>query len=175
MALCGGQIRLPGGRAGPAKRVDDRDAEVAREIRRLIEAAMPAPGRVKRNRHGAGGAVEQRRPALTHERRQRPGERTARVVFQRVHDCAERTGVLANGAGAIDGGCASAAARADRERQGTLAPRRQRIAAAVADGRRDGNDAGPAGGADRTGGRSVEQLAAGRARRREQHGEDGVG
>ena len=42
----------------PAKRGDDRQPEVAREIGCLIESALAPPRGVKRNRYGGVGAAE---------------------------------------------------------------------------------------------------------------------
>jgi hypothetical protein len=92
-----------------------------------------------------------------------------------VNDLAKRAVVQADGAPAIDGPRHTAAAGASRGGDADGAPRRQRITAAITDRRRDGAHRLPAGRADRTGCRMIEQARAAGADRGEQNGEEGVG
>ena len=96
------------------------------------------------------------------------------VVLQRVDDAAKRAGVLADGAAAGESRCAAPASRAPVLFNADDAPRRQRIAAGVAYGRRDRNNGVPAIAADGSERGFVERAVAGGAGGREQDGEQTV-
>jgi hypothetical protein len=170
----GGQSRLRAGRADATQGAADGQAGVPREIVRLVEPAVAATRWMKRDRNRAVRAVENRCAALAHQRAQRPRERAAAVVLQGVDDGAKRAVVRADRACAIDEPFAPPAARAARERDTNLAPGRQRIAAAIAQRRRERENRAPAAPADRTVGGMVERLVAGRASGSKNDAEDSV-
>ena len=149
-ARCDGAGRPAGRSASRVARTrrsagDDRQAEVPREIGGLIESALAAARRVQRHRHDAGGAGEHVGAALAHQRAERPRQRSPSVVLQRVDDRAQRAVVGADRARAID---QPRGVRRQRGQQAsgmlTSAPGRQRIAAAIAERRRERQDRAPA-------------------------------
>jgi hypothetical protein len=154
--------------------VHDRQVQVAREVGRLVESAGAPARAVEWHRHGAPRPVEQRAASLAHQPGERLRQRSSSVVFERMDNGAQRAGVFPDRPCVIDGVPGASAADADGVIDRGRTPGRQWIAASVADGRRDRQDRGPAGRADRTVERSVEQVAARRARRREDDGENGV-
>jgi len=170
----GGQAGLRRRRAHAPQRMASRQADVAREIGGLVEAALAAPRWMERNRNRAAGAVEHVGAARLHQCRERPRERSAAFVLEGVNHGAQRAVVRADRAGTIDGAIRAPAARTPRQRQADRAPRRQRIAAAIAQRRREREDRSPAAIADRSVCGMVERVAARRARRREHDAEDGV-
>src|SRR5207244_2838132 len=85
-------------------------------------------------------------------------------VLECIDDRAQRSVVRADGAGAIDVTGAAAAARTLREREADRAPGGQRISTAIAERRRQRKNRAPAGVADGTARRTIEEAVAGRAR-----------
>jgi hypothetical protein len=163
MPTARGQAGLGRGGAHAAQRRHHRNPHVAREIRGLVEAAVPAARCVQRHRNGAGRAGEHVATALAHQPAERPGKRSPSLVLQGVDDGAQRAVVGANRPRAIDQPAPASAARAAGERDADQPPRRQRVAAAVAQRRREREDRRPAGAADRAAGRGEERLVAGGA------------
>ena len=130
---------------------------------------------MERNGNRAAGAVEHVGAARLHQRGERPRERSSAFVFEGVNHGAQRAVVRANRAGTIDGAIRAPAARTPRQRQADLAPRRQRIAAAIAERRREREDRLPAENADRSVRGVIERFVARRAGGREHDAEDCVG
>jgi len=175
MTLRRGKPGLHPGRSRPAKRLPNRYADVARQIRGLIEPALAPPRRVKRHRNRPVGARQHVRAAEAHQFGQRLRQRSPSFVFERVHDRAQRAVICADGTRAIHPAGATPAAGASRQRHADRPPGRQRIAAAIADGRGERKNRSPARWTDRPHRRAFEKLPAGGAARREKDGEDGVG
>ena len=170
MALRGRKPRLSGRGANPPERLANRRAvraEVPCQIQGLIESAGAPPRRVKGNRDEAVRALKQNLAPAPHQGGQRPGQRAASFVLQRMHDGAKRPIVGARRERAIDETAPAAATRAPRHRHADDAPRRQRIAAAFAEWIGQRPYGLPAAVADRSARRAIEELAAGRAGRRE--------
>ncbi len=145
------------------------------QVGRLVEAAM-----TKARSDEAGPESRTRRrssisaPRSRIKRAEPAGERSPAVVLQRVDDRPQRAVVGADRARSIDEAREPPAARTAIERTADRAPRRQRVAAAIADRRRDWQNRRPARRADRTGSRMIEELLTGRARRREEDGDERV-
>lgn len=204
MSLRRGKLDLRSGRADATERLQDRQPEAACEIRGLIEATLPATTRMERDgNHGVGVAQEvgARDP---HARGERAPNRSPPLVFERVDNLAQRAVVEADRAPAIDRAAPTPAADAPRRggdastglsialslskgdastglsialslsKRDDRAPRRQRIAARFAERRRDRADGLPAGGADRTGGWTIEETCAAGAGRSEKNGDQRV-
>ena len=145
MPLCRREAGLGRGRPHAPQRGHHRDADVPREIDRLIEAAVPAPRRVERHRDRAGGAVEQtpRRAGASAPPSGRASDR--RPSYLSAWTMARRRAVVgADCPPAIDEARRPAAARALFERHAHRAPGRQRVAAAAAERRRQRQDGAPA-------------------------------
>lgn len=170
----GGQTGLRGGGTDTAKSLADRQSEVSREIGRLIEAPLAVPRSMQRHGDHACGTSQHLGAAFAHEGREPLRQRPAPVVLQRVHDRTKRAVVLAHRAGEIHGWLHPPATRADRERPADDPPARERIAAALAEGRCEGKNGTPAAATYRTIGRMLQRGVAHRARRREHDGENGV-
>jgi hypothetical protein len=109
-----------------------------------------------------------------HQRGQRPGERSAPFVLERMDDRSQRALVTANRAAPVDEPCGSPAPRTARQRQADRPPGRQRIPTAIAKRRRERQDRSPAAWADRSARRLVERLFACSAGRRQHNRQDGV-
>src|SRR5262249_59543356 len=105
---------------------------------------------------------------------QRSGERSPALVLQRVNDRSESAVVLSDGSRAINQPPGTSTASTTRERNADGTPGGQRIAADVAQRRRQREDRSPADGADRTARRRLQQLVARRATRCEDDQENGV-
>jgi hypothetical protein len=103
---------------------------------------------VQRHRDDAHRAVEDVGAALAHQRAQPPGDRTSTIVFERVNDRAQCPLVRPDSARTIDGASDPAAARADAKVAARAPPRRQRVAASIAERRGDWQDGAPASLAD---------------------------
>jgi hypothetical protein len=174
MALRRRKLGLSRGCANAAQRVNDREVQVTREVSCLIEAACPVSRPVKRHRNYTGGIGEQVGASIAHERAQRSGQRSPAFVLQRVDDRSESAVVLADGPCAIDQPPDAATASTTGERNADGAPGGQRIAADVAQGRRQWEDRTPAIRADWTVRRRLEQLVARRATRCKDDRENGV-
>ena len=122
----GGEAGLRARRPRSFQRAAHGQTENAGELVRLVEAATPLPFPVQGNRHDDIGPTQDCGPMLLQQRSERARQRTARVVLQRVHDCAKRAVVVAErGAGGdVRPACAAriaTMARLDRP------PRWQRI------------------------------------------------
>jgi len=167
----GGQPGLCRGRADTTQGMADRQAEMAGQIRRLIEAALPSPRVVKGYGHHVPGAIENIGGTAAHQHGQPPRQRAAAAVLERLDDGAECAVVCADRPGAVDARPAAATARA---MEMGVAPGRKRVAAPVAERRCQREDGLPAAAADRSARRLIERLVAGGAGRREHHRENGV-
>ncbi len=174
MPASGGQSGLGRRRTDTAKSRADRQAQMLREVGRLIETARAAARWMKRNRHGRVGAVEKVRTAFAHQHRQRHRQRSAALVFQRMHDRAQRSLVEAHGTRSIDVTCGAATAGAPRERATDRAPCRERIPTGVTQRWGEGKDGTPARRTDRPARRLLQCVAADGTWRRDQHGEKRV-
>jgi hypothetical protein len=148
--------------------------QMAGEIRRLVEAALSPARRVERHWDGARHVAEDVAAVLAHQRGQRPGERSAAFVLERMDDRSQGALVAANRSGPVDEPCGSPTPRAARERHADRPPGGQRIPTAVAERRRERQDRSPAPWADRTACRLVERLFARRAGRRQHDRQHGV-
>ena len=133
-----------------------------------LKPRCAAPRRVERHRDDGVGALR------AGPRRARASARPAaapaiavRRTSARGRSRAARRRTRRSRARVDRRGGGAPAPRAPRQRHADRAPGRQRIAAAVAERRREREDRAPARGADRTARRVIEQLAAGRAGRRE--------
>jgi hypothetical protein len=85
MALCGGQTGLRRRRSDAPQRLPHGPAKVPRQIERLIEPARTAATGMERHRDEAIASREHVSAAFPHQVGQRPRERPASLVFQRVH------------------------------------------------------------------------------------------
>jgi hypothetical protein len=102
MATGSGQIGLgPGGPHAPHG-PDEGQPEVSRQIVSLIEAPFTPSRRMQGNRNDEVRAFEDGAGAVSHQRRERPRQRSASFVLERMHDRAERSIVRARGSGALD-------------------------------------------------------------------------
>jgi hypothetical protein len=174
MTPAGGQLRLRRRGAYAAQRGHNRDSHLSREVRGLIEPAVTPPGRMKRHRNRAGGAGEHVGAADAHQAAQRASQRSPPFVLQCMDDRAQRAVIGADGARAVERTARPPAARAARQRQADHAPRRQRIAAPIAQRTGERQDRRPAVVADRPAGRVEERLVARGAGGREDDREDRV-
>jgi hypothetical protein len=174
MTLGGGQIGLRGGRADAPHGGDDWKLQEAGEILRLVEAALAPARRVERDRNNTGGALEEIGAADAHQPRQRPGQRSASLVFESVDDSPQRPVMGANGARLVDEARSATAARASRQRHADRTPGRQGIAAPIAERGCQRQNRRPARRADWTARRLFEQTVAGGAGWRQDDGENGV-
>jgi hypothetical protein len=91
-----------------------------------------------------------------------------------VHDCTQCAVISADGTRPGDAPPRTAAARTAGQRHADRSPRGQRVAADIAEGRREWKDGPPAGSAYGTARGMSEQLAARRTHRRQNDGQDGV-
>ena len=160
--------------AGPFERADRGWPEMPRKIDGLIESAGTAPRRVKRNWHYDVRTLEHRAAALPDQRGERPREGAAALVLDCVDDGPKRPVIRARGSGASDIRRTPSAARTSGQRQADDAPRRQRIAAAIAKRRRERQDRAPARLADGPARRVFEKLSARGTGRRQDDGEKSV-
>jgi len=129
---------------------------------------------VQWNWNAAIRAVQDIRAVSGQPRGELPADGLPAVVLQCVDDAAKRAGVLADGAAAGERGSAAAASRTPVLFDADDAPRRQRIAARLAQRRRDRNNRVPACTADGSERGFVERVVAGGAGGREQDGEQPV-
>ena len=133
----------------------DRQPEVPRQFRRLVEPPRaPAPP-VERHRHHAVGPGQHVGPVPAHQRGQGRRDRAAPLVLERVDDRAQRPLVRADRAPAADRARSAPAAGADAGPEAHASPGRQGVAADVAQRGRQRPDGGPARGADGAGRRGV--------------------
>ena len=187
-----GHVRVPGAgrqldlrprRAPPPERVPHGQAEFAREQFGLVEAARGAAAPVQRHGHGNVRTGEHVGSVRAQQRAQARGQRAPPLVLEGMDDVPEVPLVRADRAGARNGTRRSPAGQAARRRcQATgrqprcgggvgPAPKwRERIAAGIAEGRRERPDALPAPLAHRAGGRRLEDLRARRAGGRDDDG-----
>jgi hypothetical protein len=129
MALCGGQTGLCRRRSDAPQGFPDGPAEVPRQIERLIESACAAARGMERDGNEAVASGEHLGTAFSHQVGERPRQRPASLVFQRVHDRPQRSFVAADCTAAIHGRLRPAATRASRERHADDPPGRQWISA----------------------------------------------
>ena len=169
MTTAGGEVRLGARIPGPPQRVPDRKAQSLRQLRRLIEAAYESSERMKGNGHDEIGALEDRSARPAHHRAQPGGERSPFVVLERVDDRAERSVVGSERARPGDDRSEAPASRAPGVERAERAPRRKRVAARIAERRRQRWEALPAGVADGPTRRHRERAPAGGADGRQQH------
>ena len=174
VAAASRQAGLRRRRADAPKSRADRDAQLPREIGGLIEAPFPSPRRVERHRDGGVDAFQKIPASIAHQRGQRAGKRSPSVVLQRVDDGPERPFVGADRAGPIDVAADAPATRAPRQGHADRSPRRQRIAAAIAQRRGQRENRKPAPRTHRPVCRAIERRVARCARGREQNGQQGI-
>ncbi len=120
--------------------MDYGEAELRGQERCLIEAAAVPTPRMERDRYYAVGARQEVRSVPSHPLPEFPRERSPPLVLEEVDDALELTSILANRPAVIDGTGRAPAAGAPGVRVVRDAPRRERIAAGVADRRRDHRD-----------------------------------
>lgn len=166
--ICG-QFDLRAGCALPAERVQDRRAEVSRDLTRLIEASLIFTAPMQWDRHNAVDLLYQLSSALPHARSKRTRQRVPARILEGMNDLSQRPLVLSNRAGSRDRALTFAAARAMglgivrtgvAIRDWGLAPSGERVAAPVADRRRDWQNRAPAADAHTSRQRLVEERAA---------------
>lgn len=174
MALRRRKARLCRRRAAAPKRAADRNPKMPPEIESLVETTRSTTRRVERHRNDRSRSLEHIRASSPQHRAKRGGKRPPAVVFQRVNDCAQRALVRAYRPRPIDEATRAPTARASRERHADDTPRRQRIPARVAKRRREWKNRSPAGVANRTARRMIEQFLARRARWGQDDREDGI-
>src|SRR5262249_14924314 len=114
------------------ERGDDRQADVMCEVFRLIESAFTSSRRVKRHRYRHVRIRQNAGTPCLHQGPERFGKRRSALVLQCVNNRWKRSIVKADAARRVDGAGSPPTARASGERNADLAPRRQRIAAKVA-------------------------------------------
>jgi len=170
----GGQTCLRGSRPHATERCDDRDVHLTREIRGLVEPAVPPAGRMERHRYHARGAGQGVGSPLAHQSAQRAGERSPSFIFERVYDRAQRRVVRADGSRAVDRPAPSPAPGAASLRHAHGTPCRQRVAAAIAQRWSERHNRSPASFAHRPTSGMNERPVAGGASGREDDGKDGV-
>jgi len=168
------QVGLRRGCPDASERAHHRQSEATCQIVGLIEAARPASRRVERNRYDCIGAFEDVVSPRAHERGERTGERPPAVVLEGVHDRAKRAIVGAHGARPGHLAPRASTSRARCQRYADRAPAGKRIAARVANRRRERQDRGPAVAAHRPLYRVLERAAACGAARRKEHREQCV-
>ena len=173
-ALSGRQLHLRRRCPGAAEGVDHRPPQLGGQLRRLIEAPCSLPPRVQRNRHHAVDAGQYFRPRLAHQPAQRRRQRMALLVLEDVHESAKGALVGTDRPPVPNQRVGVPAARAVFGPRRVRRPGRQRIAAAVADGRGETGQVPPARRTDRTAGGRIEQRPARGAARRQQHREERV-
>ncbi len=174
MTLGSRQAGLRGGCLDASQGVTDGKAQAPCQVARLVEAALAASRRVQRHRHHPCGALQDLGTSFAHQRGKRDCQRSAAVVLQRVHDGAQHAVVDPHRTGTADGrGKAPATAAALRgERRRT--PRAERVAAAIAQRRRQWQDCPPARGTHGAGGGVLERALAHRAERRQNNGKERI-
>ncbi len=174
VATPGRQAGLRRGRADASQSRVDRNVQPPGQIVGLVEPALPSSRRVER--HGDGGVdpVEKIPASIAHQCGQRPGKRSVPVVLQRVDDGSKRPLVRADRAGSVDVPARAPASGAPGQRHADCSPRRQGIAATIAEWRGQRQNRSPAGRAHGPAGRVIKGRATGRARGREQNGQQGV-
>ncbi len=84
-----GEIRLRGGAPQAAQTIRERQAEMTRQLARLIEPARTLAGTVQRNRHHDVGAIENLPAGIAHARREGTSKSLTPAVLERVHDRAQ--------------------------------------------------------------------------------------
>ena len=166
------QIDLPARVAPAPERGQDGETQAGGEVVRLIEAPAPAPERVQRNRHRDVGLAEPVTGGASDEFRQRPCERAPSFVLEGVDDLAQGARVHA-GRPARRARAAGPFAVAAQDARGDVSARDLR-AAAAADGWPEAGDPTPAIPADDLLRRGLQQVVAGGAPRRPDHGQDGI-
>jgi len=139
-----GQAGLRGRDPDALQGVHNGKAQVFREVGGLIEASLPPLRRVQRYRNNTGGTRDDIVTATAHQFGQRPRQRAASFVLQGMDDGAKRTIVRADRPRAIHERPPAAAPRTRAERDTDRAPAGKRIAAAVAQGRGERANRGPA-------------------------------
>lgn len=126
----------------PAEDAPDGQPQGLGQVVCLVEPALESSQRVKRHRHDGIGAGEQ----VGRRRRNQPGQRGREnatvLVFQGVDEVAQRALIAAGAARSREAPWRQAATPAERRPIVS-----ERIAAAHAQRRRDGQDAAPAGAA----------------------------
>jgi len=148
--------------------------EPSREVERLVESAGAPSRRMKGNRDEAVRVLEQPRAPAPHQGGQRFRQRSPPFIFQRVDDGAKRAVVGAGRERPCDEAPSAAASRAAGHRPADDTPRRQRVAAALAERGSQRPHRVPADVANGPARRSSEDLAAGGAGRRENDREDRI-
>jgi len=122
--------------------------EITGNFCRLVESARPLPRSMKRNRDGDVGAREDGGAVTREQRGQWPRKRLPSIVLERVHDVPKRAIVVADRPAPSQVMRSPSASRTRAAIDTDAAPRRQRIAADVAEWRSEMPDALPAGSAD---------------------------
>ena len=172
MPACRWKARLGRAKTPPAQHPPHRSAQLPREIVRLIESAPERAPRMQRYGYDGVRIRQQRRAGPAHRLRKWASKNPPPPVFERVEDLAKRAFIAARAARYRESRCGAAAARALLRH---AAPRGQGVAASHAHRRGDVTHGQPAGGADRTAQRALEQDAAPRAHRGQQCANNQVG
>lgn len=132
--LRGREIRLGDGRPDAFQDVRARDRQMPGDFRGLVEPTRSLARAMEGNRHDEVGAGKQRASVLRQQDRQRTRQRSSSVVLERVHDGPQRSIVFADGAALSQVMRLAPAARTLSAFDADNPPRRQRIAADVAQG-----------------------------------------
>ena len=96
MAAGGRQAGLDRRRPDAPQGVDDRQADVAREVGRLIEPALAPPRRVQRDWDRGIGSAQHVRSSRLHQHPELRRQRPPAVVLERVNDRPQRAIVRTN-------------------------------------------------------------------------------
>jgi hypothetical protein len=170
----GRQIHLGRRVTNPDEHRVHRKFESFRQHCCLIEATSAlAPG-IEWHWHNEVDILQEVKCGFAHDPSKTSSDGQALVVLECVNDLTQSPFVFANCSSTVDGSRRSTASRTARGRAAEFTPRRQRIATAVADWRRDAMDGRPAGLADWTGQHIGDRLFACGASRSEENGEQGV-
>jgi hypothetical protein len=126
------------------------------------------------HRHDEVGSRQDGIAVLRQQRSQAAGHGSTSIVFERVHDRAQRTIVIANRPAMTDLMLRLPAPRTRIGRSGDDAPRSERVSADVAERRSEWADAVPAALTDRAAGRLVQGLVTRGAEWSQKKGEQSV-
>lgn len=167
MTLRRGQPCLGRGCAHSPKPGHDGKSQVPGEIGRLVEAAFAPLRIVERNGNRARGPIENVGAVPSHQCAERPRQRSAPLVLQRMDDRSESAVVGANRSCAVHQSRRPPTPGTLAERHADRSPRWQRIATGLAERRREGQNRSPARLADRAARRTIQRLVAGGTGRRQ--------
>jgi hypothetical protein len=172
MPACGRQTRLRHPESAPSQRRPDRQFKVPGQLFRLIETSAKRTPGMERNGHDHVGPVEDLRPRLPHEARERLRERKPSFELERVNDLPQRAVIASGTAGDREAWWLPATPGTARPWR---APTGKGLATALAEGRRDGCHRAPAGQAHGISQRLLEHTPATGAWRGKQRANGHVG